>query len=1200
MRILRFFLIIGLFMVCALLNAQSNTLEVVCFVESMDGDPIEAAKAEIFRGGNKVSTVNADSKGKLNFKLDFNQEYKILVSKGGMIQKRIDFKTGIEVDQERNLKKEFAMTLVESCDGADVSVFSEPVDIITYDNGFGNFVSDQSHFEKMQSRFANAYRSIDKCKEDKFADKKAEANQQFTQGNYDQAIALYEEALEIFPNDGATKRQISQANKNIEKNNAAAQRYTEVIAEADMLLAQSNLTGAKAKFAEAQKLQPGEAYPQQKITEITNTIAAQQAALQQQQQTNAEYDSYIKQGNSAMAAKNFPLAQQMFEQAAALKPNETFASQKIAEAQSALAMQQQAAAESDRINAEYNDAMALAATAMQQGEYVTAQTHYQAAVVLKPSESLPRQKINEAQKLEAQKQQQLLAAQNAEVERQYNDAITQADALLAQKKYPESITAYEQAIAIKPTDKYSQKQIVKINNLIIEEEQSKLAAVEQQYTQAMTLGDSKKLNREYEAAISAYQQALVAKPSDASATARIAESEKLLADKNRLEKDEAEKRANYTSLLQEGDSYFTSNDFTNSKSKYEQASQLYPSEQYPKNRIAEIENIVAKAATRAEYNAVIAEADGLFNQESWDAAKQKYNQAQQVLPSESYPRQRINEINQKVSNSALAAIEAEYNELLGQAETQIVSKNYDAAKATLAEAQKVMPENPFPQRRINEINQLISDETKNAIQTKYNDLTTKAEQEVNNQNFNQAKSLLAEAMTILPENPYPQNRINEINQMIDEMASQSKQDNYNSIIAEGDTYFGNKDYSNAKAAYSRALVAMPGESYPQQKINEINQLVSDIARQKVVDDYNEAVREADVAFEQNNLAQASQLYRTALSIMPEQNYPQKQLNAISALLTEQAKAESDVAAVDNEYNAVVALADRYFSDKNYPLAISEYQKALGIKPSEAYPNQQIQKINEQIASNRQLAAEQSEKERMFADNIAKADEQFKAKNYTAASSSYNEALIYKPGNAHATSQIQRINAMLNEADASKNREEQKKQRFDSHIAKGDQLYADKKFKESKSSYLAALEVIPGQEYPRAQIRKIDEKLRIIAANQANARVVTTVSTAPATTSTNSKKSLDSDKFTSENERKKYLEDLKNKYGSGVTKEVFQENGKTTTRYVVVRNGEVNEYREIRFKWGGAQYTVNGKATNSFYLNSQVKPRDGENFNEINN
>ncbi len=214
---------------------------------------------------------------------------------------------------------------------------------------------------------------------------------------------------------------------------------------------------------------------------------------------------------------------------------------------------------------------------------------------------------------------------------------------------------------------------------------------------------------------------------------------------------------------------------------------------------------------------------------------------------------------------------------------------------------------------------MIVDASKSVVQDKYNNLTNQAEQQITQKSYEQAKSLYSQAQLVIPENPYPQQRINEINQMIDDDSKQGKLNNYNNFISQADNSFTNKDYNQAKNLYTQSLQVMPSESYPQQKINEINQLVSSISRQKIIDEYNSIIISADQFLSQKSYKEASSAYQKALSVMPEQSYPQQKLNEINAILTDQVRIETSKDELENNYNQTISLADKYFKDKNLGL-----------------------------------------------------------------------------------------------------------------------------------------------------------------------------------------------------------------------------------------------------------------------------------------
>lgn len=71
---------------------------------------------------------------------------------------------------------------------------------------------------------------------------------------------------------------------------------------------------------------------------------------------------------------------------------------------------------------------------------------------------------------------------------------------------------------------------------------------------------------------------------------------------------------------------------------------------------AEREAAEREAKKQAQYDQLISDADVEYQQENWEGAKSMYTEASELYPEESYPIQQIDLINQKLAE--LAAIEA--------------------------------------------------------------------------------------------------------------------------------------------------------------------------------------------------------------------------------------------------------------------------------------------------------------------------------------------------------------------------------------------------------------------------------------------------------------------------------------------------------------------------------------------------------------
>src|SRR5690606_37573805 len=124
-----------------------------------------------------------------------------------------------------------------------------------------------------------------------------------------------------------------------------------------------------------------------------------------------------------------------------------------------------------------------------------------------------------------------------------------------------------------------------------------------------------------------------------------------------------------------------------------EASGIKPDEKYPKDKIAEIDTILADLAKKEaeekakteQYNAAIAAADNAMNAKKYEDAKAKYNEAIGIKPDEKYPKDKIAEIDSILAD--LAKKEAEekakteqYNAAIAAADNALNAKKYEDAK----------------------------------------------------------------------------------------------------------------------------------------------------------------------------------------------------------------------------------------------------------------------------------------------------------------------------------------------------------------------------------------------------------------------------------------------------------------------------------------------------------------------------------------
>ncbi len=165
---------------------------------------------------------------------------------------------------------------------------------------------------------------------------------------------------------------------------------------------------------------------------------------------------------------------------------------------------------------------------------------------------------------------------------------------------------------------------------------------------------------------------------------------------------------------------------------------------------------------------------------------------------------------------------------------------------------------------------------------------------------------------------------------------------YQETIATADSAFQAKDYDMAKSLYKDAKVIKPDESYPDQQISKVEQIL----RQQETDrKYREAINRADNLFNAGNYQEARPEFQSASSLKPGETYPKQKIREIDAML---AKEQEKLAARNNPYHIVVGTFDidenarqlqQKLIDKGYQsLLIPRYDGQLTAVTLKSFPD----------------------------------------------------------------------------------------------------------------------------------------------------------------------------------------------------------------------------------------------------------------------
>ena len=568
---------------------------------------------------------------------------------------------------------------------------------------------------------------------------------------------------------------------------------------------------------------------------------------------------------------------------------------------------------------------------------------------------------------------------------------------------------------------------------------------EESYKDAIESADKYFDSKDFIKAKTSYQYASRLKPDEQYPKDKINEVLELL-------RSQVSQNNLYAETIINADNLFEENKYNNSLTEYQNALKIFPDRQYPKDRISEINKILAdEQANFDAYNQAILNGNNFFKDKDYENAKIEFQIALSLISGREYPKQKIDKINLLLAE--LEEKQEQYDEVIANAEKYLQRNNYKKAKIEYEKASIILPDKKFPKDKIAELNSIIEK------QENYDKLIDEADNLYIVRDFNNSKEKYFEAAKIFPDDRYPKDMIEKINLALANKATTDKED-YNNAIANGDQYFSEGEYTNAKNEFEFASRLKPDEQYPKDKISEINIILEKLVAQKTINEnYLSSIERADNYFDKKNYVEASKEYQNAIKINADEQYPKNRIEEINNILTAIVKQK----AVEEKYEKAIADADNLFVLNKYEEAKIEYQNAISLKNDEQYPINKIKKIDIILAE----IAEQKILQDRFNDAIAIADSLFFLKEYELAKTKYADAGKIKPGESFPNKKINEINNILLKI------EKEKQKAYELAIVKGDNFFNEEHYEKAQIAFQTAANIKPDEQYPKEKILKLN-------------------------------------------------------------------------------------------------------------------------------
>ena len=319
----------------------------------------------------------------------------------------------------------------------------------------------------------------------------------------------------------------------------------------------------------------------------------------------------------------------------------------------------------------------------------------------------------------------------------YSEHMRKAEVEFGRGRWEQSINWLERALTEVPGDSRAEAMVEEAQTNLEKAEEEAVAAAE--FDRFIREGKIKLKKKDWAGARGAIEGALDIKPDDAEAIELMAEVNAATAEPEEEEQEEESvepaepeedleaqaeakaaeeeqrKRKAYDRLIDRADRDFDKQNYAAAKELYEEASELFPNEVYPFDRIAEAEERIVvlslpgetekqaevqteEAASDREYEDRVREGDVAFDAKNWPVAKSAYEAAQALRPSERYPKNRLRrleglmeEVTMDVDlevdtedllseDSERAALAAEEARLLAEEQQRLIEAEKSAAE----------------------------------------------------------------------------------------------------------------------------------------------------------------------------------------------------------------------------------------------------------------------------------------------------------------------------------------------------------------------------------------------------------------------------------------------------------------------------------------------------------------------------------------
>ncbi|MFT5336743.1 MAG: tetratricopeptide (TPR) repeat protein, partial [Luteibaculaceae bacterium] len=686
--------------------------------------------------------------------------------------------------------------------------------------------------------------------------------------------------------------------------------------------------------------------------------------------------------------------------------------------------------------------------------------NYERALGVKPEEVYPRAQIDELKRqLKDQENQEL--AENAK-SKAFAEAMVNGAESAASLNYQQAIASFEKALTIIPEEPTAEMELDRAKQGF--EEQKKNERLDLDFAKAMETGNQAFGVEDYQNAEIAFATAVDLKKGNADAIAKLTETRRILGEIKKRAEEQKKLNIAFQELVLKADDLVAQESYSMAISTYDQALQLIPGDQQATEKKQLAQGLLDKQSSYAE---AIRDGDAAFANQEWDRAESAYRQANQTQPSESYPTNQLALIGERRAEDE--ALNAQYKDLIQQADFAFEQKNWDNAKSLYTNASNLKSNEVYPKGQIEKILSIQADQL--ALQSAYNQAMEVGRVNLEKGSFDQAIVGFQQALDLVPGDQVATEQLELVNRRKSEaLAQQEVQGQFDAKMVEAREFESTSKWIDAEVRYQEALQIIPEQAEALKKLEFVRSQINEIEKREEA--YRTLLSGGDESFNAGKYQESIIAYQAALEIKPGEVYPGQQIALANQKLEEQKSVEER----DSKYAELITKADGYFTERDWKNATLFYTEALVLKENETYPGIQLDKINVEKAQ--EMALRQQVREYIDGGKV-----KVGAKQYAEAIADFKLALDLVPNNTEIPTLISDAESKM----AEQQEAQAKEQKYNDIVARGETELSAEQYETALATFKEALVEKPGDAYSEGRVRDIELRMTELAEIEKNYR-----------------------------------------------------------------------------------------------------------------